>query len=53
MLKIYCNNKATERELLAFLAEFKCRTFTNSPYKGMTRKVRGTTLYKVVNYPLQ
>ena len=51
MLKIYAS-KSVERNLLSFLGEFKCRTYTNKPYKSITRKVRGTKLYKVINYPL-
>lgn len=51
MLKVYAS-KQTERDMLAFLAEFKCRVFVNRPMKGITRKVRGTQLYKVINFPL-
>lgn len=51
MLKIYGNNRMTEEELLTMLAEFKVRVFINYPIKGRTRKVRGTNLYKVVNFP--
>lgn len=53
MLKVYGNNRNTEHDMLAFLAEFKCRVFVNYPIKGVTRKVRGTTLYRVVNAPIR
>lgn len=53
MLKIYSANRSAEYELLEFLAEFpKHRVFINYPIKGRTRKVRGTQLYRVVNFPI-
>lgn len=51
MLKVYAR-KEVEKELLSFLAEFKARVYLNYPVKGVTRKVRGAKLYKVVNFPL-
>lgn len=51
MLKIYAS-QGVEREMLAFLAEFKCRVYSNKAIKGHTRKVRGAQLHKVINFPI-
>lgn len=51
MIKIY-SSRERELEVIDFLAEFRVRAFTTYPIKGRTRKVRGTKLYKVINFPL-
>lgn len=53
MLKIYSSNRQAEQELIEFLGEFpKHRVFVNYPIKGRTRKVRGTGLYRIINFPI-
>lgn len=51
MFKVYVPDWAAV-DMLAMLAEFKCRVYANKSIKGRTRKVRRTGLYKVVNYPV-
>lgn len=51
MIKVYAS-KLVERDIIAFLAEFRARVYLTYPIKGVTRKVRGTKLYKVVNAPI-
>lgn len=50
MIKIY-SSKEKERAVIDFLAEFRVRAFTSYPIKGRTRKVRGTQMYKIINFP--
>lgn len=52
MMKVY-STKEVERDLLAFLAEFRCRVLLNYPIKGVTKKMRKkASSYKVVNFPI-
>ncbi len=51
MIKIYCR-RDVERELLPILAEFRCRVYLTKQMRGITRKVRGANLHKVVNAPI-
>lgn len=51
MIKIY-GNKEKEKQIVEFLSEFRVRVYLNYPVKGMTRKVRGTKLYKIINFPI-
>ena len=51
MFKIYISDSKA-LDMLAMLAEFRCRVYANKPIKSRTRKIRSTKLYKVVNFPV-